>query len=133
MSAEKNNPIHLGGLDHIVLPAHDLEVMLAFYQDVLGCALERARPEIGLYHLRAGSALIDLMDRSDRPAEKGLAEHFCLALSDFDGPALIRHLESHGVKVGDIATRFGATGNGPSLYLEDPEGNMVELKGPPGA
>jgi hypothetical protein len=39
-------------------------------------------------------------------------------------------LKSHGIEVGEIRRRYGAEGNGISIYLTDPEGNMVELKGP---
>ncbi|MEM7168811.1 MAG: VOC family protein [Pseudomonadota bacterium] len=133
MSEEnESNPITLAGIDHIVLPAYDLEAMLGFYRDVLGCVLEWARPEIGLYHLRVGGSLIDLMDRSGDGGEgpPGVVEHFALALSEFDGEAITKHLKTHGVAVDEIAMRFGATGKGPSLYIKDPQGNAIELKGP---
>jgi len=41
-------------------------------------------------------------------------------------------LKSHGIEA-EIKSRYGADGDGPSIYLRDPEGNGVELKGPPSA
>ena len=58
-------------------------------------------------------------------------DHLCLRIEPFDQNALVAHLVSHGVAVGEIHSRFGADGYGPSLYINDPEGNVVELKGPP--
>jgi glyoxylase I family protein len=57
-------------------------------------------------------------------------DHLCLRVEPFDRDAIVAHLEKHGVRVGDIRKRFGAEGNGLSIYLTDPEGNTVELKGP---
>ena len=57
-------------------------------------------------------------------------DHLCLRVEPFDQEAIVGHLRQHGVEVGKIASRFGAEGNGTSIYLTDPEGNMVELKGP---
>ena len=56
------NPINIRALDHVVLRVADLEGMVAWYCDVLGCRLERGPGELGLAQLRAGSALIDLID-----------------------------------------------------------------------
>ena len=47
-------------LDHVVLRVTDLRAMMAFYTDVLGCSVEKVQEALGLYQLRAGSALIDL-------------------------------------------------------------------------
>jgi len=48
----------------------------------------------------------------------------------FDAAAITMHLEAHGVVPGEVVKRSGADGEGPSMYIHDPEGNMVELKGP---
>jgi catechol 2,3-dioxygenase-like lactoylglutathione lyase family enzyme len=113
--------------------------MLAFYRDVLGCALERRQDEIGLIQLRAGRALIDLVPIDGTLGRAGGAapckegrnlDHFCLRVEPFDEAAIRRELEAHGIAAGPVASRYGAEGEGPSLYLEDPEGNVVELKGP---
>jgi catechol 2,3-dioxygenase-like lactoylglutathione lyase family enzyme len=132
---------HVVGLDHVVLRVKDVERMVRFYHDVLTCRVERSRPEIGLTQLRAGRSLIDLVAVESELGRRGGAapgsdarnmDHFCLRIEPFEPDVLARHLADHGVAVGEVRTRYGAEGNGPSLYLTDPEGNVVELKGPPG-
>ena len=120
------------GLDHVVLRVADLERTVRFYCGVLGCREERRVTSIGLVQLRAGASLIDLVPADGAPeVAGGNMDHFCLRIDPFDEAALRAHLASHGVEVGEIATRYGAEGLGPSLYLQDPDGNTVELKGPP--
>ncbi len=130
------------GIDHVVLRVRDVEGMIRFYQDVLGCAVERRKDELGLIQLRAGRSLIDLVDVNGELGQKGGAapgaearnmDHLCLRIDPFDEAQIRAHLRAHGVEAGELATRYGAEGVGPSLYIEDPEGNTVELKGPPGA
>lgn len=127
-------------LDHLVLRVVDLRAMMHFYVDVLGCTLEKVQENIGLWQLRAGSALIDLVPVDGPLGKKGGApagkdarnlDHFCLQVEPFDGEAIIAHLRRHGCDPGPIESRYGANGQGPSIYVPDPEGNMVELKGPP--
>ena len=121
-------------LDHVVLRVADLDRAIAFYRDVLGCHEERRVESISLVQLRAGESLIDLILASPQPdAENGNMDHFALRIDPFDEAALRRHLEAQGVAVGEVASRYGAEGSGPSLYIEDPDGNTVELKGPPAA
>jgi glyoxylase I family protein len=127
-------------LDHVVLRVADLERARAFYCGVLGCAFEKWQDKFGLLQLRAGSSLIDLI-ACDGPlgraggapagAEGRNVDHFCLRIEPFDETALRAHLKSHGVAAGAVVERYGAEGTGPSLYLTDPDGNVVELKGPP--
>ena len=123
------------GLDHVVLRVADMPRALAFYCDVLGCREERRVASIGLVQLRAGRSLIDLVDASASPPPREAGardlDHFCLRLEPFDEPALRAHLARHGVEAGETVTRYGAEGDGPSIYLHDPDGNRVELKGPP--
>lgn len=128
------------GLDHVVLRCANLARQQRFYREVLGCTLEREREDLGMVQLRAGSALIDLVDIEGEIGRKGGAgpgkggrnlDHFCLRIEPFDPGALTAHLIRHGVMPGEIKPRYGADGQGPSLYLSDPEGNTVELKGPP--
>ena len=123
-----------------MLRVRDLRRMARFYCEVLGCRVEREREDLGLTHLRAGEAMIDLVAVDGPLGKKGGApagkearnlDHFCLRIEPFDAPALISHLAAHGIAPGEVKSRFGAEGNGPSLYLTDPEGNVVELKGPP--
>ena len=120
------------GLDHVVLRVADLERAVRFYCEVLGCREERRVESISLVQLRAGAALIDLVPAEDAPDPgAGNMDHFALRIEPFDAAALRAHLESHGGEVGAVATRYGAEGHGPSLYIQDPDGNTVELKGPP--
>ncbi len=120
------------GLDHVVLRVADLERAIRFYCEVLGCTEERRVESINLVQLRAGAALIDLILAAGAPEPgAGNMDHFALRIAPFDEADLRAHLDSHGVAVGELATRYGAEGSGPSLYIQDPDGNTVELKGPP--
>lgn len=124
------------GLDHVVLRVADLERAIRFYRDVLGCTEERRVESISLVQLRAGASLIDLVPAEDAPEATGRQasgnmDHFALRIDPFDEAALRAHLAAHGVAVGEVASRYGAEGHGPSLYIRDPDGNTVELKGPP--
>ena len=132
--------ISVRGIDHLVLRVAALAPMLAFYRDVLGCTIERRQDEIGLIQLRAGSSMIDLVPVEGvlgraggaAPGEEGRnLDHFCLRVEPFDEAAIRRDLATHGIEAGPTVSRFGAEGEGPSIYLDDPEGNVVELKGPP--
>lgn len=118
--------IPIRAIDHVVLRCRDLDRMLAFYRDVLDLPLERVQP--GLYQLRAGAALVDLIP-ADGPDGRNL-DHVCFKVSPFDAREIARHLAERGVAAGEVVTRYGADGEGPSMYVEDPEGNRVELKGP---
>jgi glyoxylase I family protein len=132
--------IKLLGLDHVVLRVADVARARAWYETVLGCKVERMLPRIGLTQLRAGSALIDLVDEgmtkshpadAAQPAVRRNMDHFCVQLATFDEQEIIAHLKQAGVEPGLVGRRYGALGHGPSMYLTDPDGNMVELKGPP--
>ncbi len=128
-------------LDHLVLRVRDPDRMIAFYRDVLRCPVEKVQADLGLYQLRAGDSLVDLVDVAGPLGKAGGAaagregrnlDHLCLRIEPFDLPALRAWLRQNGVAPGEAGLRYGAEGNGPSLYLGDPEGNVVELKGPPG-
>ena len=126
------------GLDHIVLRTNKLTEMLHFYCDVLGCEIERTLPEeIGLTQLRAGTALIDLVDVESQLGRQGGSaptlqgnnlDHFCLQLAPMPQSEIKAHLEAKGIAVGDFASRYGAQGFGQSIYITDPQGNTVELR-----
>lgn len=131
--------IAIRNIDHVVLRVRDVPGMIRFYCDVVGCAEDRLRDDLGLYHLRAGTAFIDLVDVNGTLGKTGGAapgadarnmDHLCLRVEPFNEAALRAHFTSHGVAVGELVTRYGAEGEGPSLYIQDPEGNTVELKGP---
>ncbi len=132
------NPINVALIDHVVLRVNDLDKMVKFYCDVLGCKLERGPGEFRLAQLRAGQSLIDLVDAAGPIGRKGgdapdhsapNMDHMCLRIDPWDNEAIEAHLRNHDVDAGPIGTRYGAAGMGPSLYLRDPEGNTVELKG----
>jgi catechol 2,3-dioxygenase-like lactoylglutathione lyase family enzyme len=124
-------------IDHVVLRVVDLERMIEFYSRVLGCTVEWRRPDLGLVHLRAGSAMIDLVPVAGKLGQPGGAppgkegrnvDHVCLRVEPFDEQAIVAHLQAHGARVGEIRPRYGAQGEGVSIYVYDPEGNLIELK-----
>lgn len=126
------------GLDHLVLRVKDPAAMERFYVEVLGLTVERRLAQAGLVQLRAGEQLVDLVDAAGvvgrdggpAPSEAGRnLDHFCLRIEDFDLARVIAHLEAHGAAVGESGRRYGAGGFGVSVYLDDPEGNRVELRG----
>jgi len=127
-------------IDHLVLRVLDLDRMLRFYCEALACTIERRQDEIGLVQLRAGRSLLDLVPIDSPLGRAGGAapgkegrnlDHFCFRVEPFDEADLRRHLEAFGVEVGPVLERYGAEGEGPSVYVTDPEDNTVELKGPP--
>jgi glyoxylase I family protein len=132
--------IHIREIDHVVIRARDQLHLVRFYSDVLGCTVERRQDEIGLVQLRAGRSLIDIISVDGKLGRMGGAapsaqghnmDHLCLRVENFDVDAIRAHLAAHGAEVGEYGSRYGAEGEGPSLYLRDPEGNLLELKGPP--
>ncbi|MSQ89095.1 MAG: VOC family protein [Betaproteobacteria bacterium] len=131
--------IHIRGIDHVVLRVKDIETMRRFYCDVLGAEHVVYRPQFGMSHLRVGASMIDLVEVDGPVGMRGGAapgregrnmDHLCLRLDPFDQEKIAEHLRRHGVSVGDSKPRFGAEGTSVSIYLTDPEGNGVELKGP---
>jgi glyoxylase I family protein len=64
-------------------------------------------------------------------AEGRNLDHFCFRIEPWDEPAIRARLRQHGIPAAETAMRYGAEGMGPSIYIADPEGNTVELKGPP--
>lgn len=130
--SDDTNPIAISGLDHVVLRVADMDRALAFYCGVLGCVEERRVEGMGLVQLRAGASMIDLVPAGEAPPERAgrNMHHLALRLRHFDAEALARHLRAHGYEPGEVKRRYGAEGYGPSLYVTDPDGNTVELKGP---
>jgi catechol 2,3-dioxygenase-like lactoylglutathione lyase family enzyme len=133
--------INIQNIDHIVLRVADLGAMTRFYVDVLGARPEKSDDTLGLYQLRVGTSLIDLVPVQSRLGRSGGAapgaegrnvDHICFRVLPWDGEAVLKHLAAHGFE-GTIVSRYGADGNGPSVYVSDPENNVVELKGPPWA
>ena len=131
--------IAIRNIDHVVFRVRDLDRMARFYTEVLGAAFEKHQEELGLYQLRVGTSLIDLVpvdgpigrEGGAAPGREGRnVDHVCFRVLPWDEPAIVAHLAKHGIEA-KILSRYGADGEGPSIYLHDPEGNMLELKGPP--
>ena len=131
-------PFALEGLDHVVLLVGDMERARDFYCAVLGCTVEGALPEYGMVQLRAGAALIDLVDIASEqgawakpPVAGGRnVDHVCIATGPWDEAAMRAHLTAHDVAIVEEGIRTGARGDGLSFYIADPFGNVIELKGP---
>jgi catechol 2,3-dioxygenase-like lactoylglutathione lyase family enzyme len=119
------------GLDHVVLRVADMDRAIAFYQQVLGLQIERRLESIGLVQLRAGAAMIDLVPRTEDEDDGRNMDHYAVQIEELDVPALTAHLKRHGIDPGEVRRRYGAEGYGSSIYITDPDGNTVELKGPP--
>jgi glyoxylase I family protein len=134
-------PFALEGIDHILLLVNGMKPAAQFYADVLGCTVEGALPQYGMLQLRAGAALIDLVDISApeaawaKPPVTGGRnfDHLCLALGAHDEAELRRHLARHHVEIIEEGVHGGSRGESLSLYVRDPSGNIIELKGPPPA
>jgi len=130
--------INIQAIDHVVFRVTDLEKVASFYIDVLGARWEKKQESIGLYQLRVGTALIDLVPVDGEigrmggaaPGDEGRnVDHVCFRVLPWDGDAVLAHLREHGIE-GEIVSRYGAEGSGPSVYLTDQQGNNLELKGP---
>lgn len=136
-------PFAVERIDHVVLRVQDLRASTAFYESVLGCRVVRVRDHLGLVHLRAGASMIDLVSVAGSLGRRGGApagtsgrnvDHLCLRIEPFDESDLVKHLASHGLSPqGRAEVNFGAEGDGASIYFSDPDGNVIELKGPSGA
>jgi len=133
--------INIEAIDHVVFRVVDLETVAKFYVDVLGARWERRRDDIGLYQLRIGTSLIDLVPVDGKLGSAGGAapgvegrnvDHVCFRVLPWNGEAIVAYLGERGIAA-EIVSRYGTQGDGPSIYLTDPEGNNLELKGPPWA
>jgi catechol 2,3-dioxygenase-like lactoylglutathione lyase family enzyme len=131
-------PFALEGIDHVVLLVRDMAEAQRFYEQVMGCTVDRALPEHGMLQLRAGASLIDLVDIGAAEGEWGRPEieggrnmdHFCIATGACTEQEMRAHLARHGVAIVEEGVRYGAKGDGMSFYIRDPSGNQVELKLP---
>jgi catechol 2,3-dioxygenase-like lactoylglutathione lyase family enzyme len=123
-------PVKIAELDHVVFRCRDQAKMLDFYSRVLGLKEERRIDQIGLIQLRAGRSMIDLVPANGTPDEKSRnVDHVCLGIDAADLSAVARFLKDNAVEVmGEPAMRYGARGMGLSIYVRDPEGNVLELK-----
>jgi glyoxylase I family protein len=127
-------PFRIGELDHVVLRCTDQQRTLHFYTTVLGMAEERRIEKIGLIQLRAGRSILDLVPAESLTPGGHNVDHFCLGVEVDNFEQLLGYLRERGVEiVGEPGTRYGARGMGLSVYVRDPEGNVVELKQMPPA
>ena len=130
-------PFQPAGVDHIVLWVDDMAAARRFYVDVLGCRPAWSFPEIAMEHLWFGPVVLGLWDRTDPraayavPPRGGNVDHVALAVGPFDRDALVAHLAAHGVEVERELVQTGARGEGLAIYVRDPSGNRIEIKGPP--
>jgi len=125
------------GIDHIVLRTEQYQDLIDFYCGVLGCKLELSKDNLGLAHLRAGNALIDIVDVNGKLGKLGggspdklgnNVDHFCVQIAPRDEQELQDYLKNCGVQCGEFQDRYGAQGMGRSIYIKDLVGNNVELR-----
>ena len=123
-----SNEIRVSALDHVVLNVADVERSLAFYTGELGLV------PIHVEEWRSGerffpSVRVDegsIIDLIALPRSGENLDHFCLVVEPMDFDAL---KASGRFEVADgPAIRFGARGDGTSLYIRDPDQNLVELR-----
>ena len=129
-SAKSSAPNAVLGLDHLVLRVKDLAASIDFYKRVLGARVERELQQPRLVQLRIGDSLLDLVPGPKRRESGANLDHFALRVAPFDPASLKRRLRRFGIEPGKVAERYGAEGYGPSIYFNDPDGNMIEFKGP---
>ena len=134
---EERIVFRMTAMDHIVLNVRDMGRVLEFYQNVLGLPAERLaefrRGEVPFPSVRINTdTVIDLFpvaENDDEFAERSDLNHFCLVLSVQDMPVVMEHLKAHGVRIEEgPVTRWGAHGNGTSIYFRDPECRLVEVR-----
>jgi glyoxylase I family protein len=133
-------PFTMKGLDHVVIRCTDLAAMKRFYCDVLGGTMADEDTDIGLYQVRIGNHIVDLMPVDEPSGRKGgpapgadghNMDHFAIQVTPYYDDAIREYLAACGIDLGATIIRGGAEGEGPGIHIKDPEGNTVELKGPP--
>src|SRR5436853_4712076 len=116
-------PFSILGIDHVVLRATDPAALEKFYVEALGCTVEKRQEAIKLTQLRAGRTLIDIVPvdqagpaAGEQAARGANLDHICLRIEPFDAAALSKHFAAN-YDCGEEKSRFGADGQGPSVYL----------------
>ena len=136
-SITKNPLVCVTELDHIVLRVSDVERSLLFYTEVLGLESERVdlwkNGDVRFPSVRInGDTIIDLFGSDQSPIGKDDAknqDHFCMVIEETDMENLRRDFESIGVEIQTgPGKRWGSHGDGISLYIYDPDDNVVELR-----
>src|SRR6476661_10200832 len=100
------SPIAIRDIDHVVYRVVNLEKVAAFWRDVLGATFEKHQEQIGLYQLRVGNSLVDLVPvdgrlgraGGDAPGKEGRnVDHVCFRVDGWNETALLAHLAAHGI------------------------------------
>lgn len=116
------------GLDHIVVNVADVDRALGWYCGVLGLAAERVDEwragEVPFPSVRVDEGCVIDLFALERSGQN--VDHVCLVVdrADVDAAADDPRLDV----VGGPAPRWGARGDGWSVYVRDPDGNVVELR-----
>ena len=113
------------GIDHVVLNSSAPEQLVEFYSTMLGLRLERSVGDF-LWQFRLGDQLLDIF-RAERTGTN--VDHICLRVRPFDMQAMCAALEAADIPYEPAQRIYGAQGFGPSVYIKDPQGNRIELKG----
>ena len=132
-------PFTLEGIEHVLLLVNGMNEALAFYERVLGAALESRLPQYGMAELRVGASHLDLVDTSvpqgawAKPPVTGgrNVDHIAIRIDASDEAALRRHLAACGVEIVQERSEKTAAGRSLSLYVRDPSQNTLELIGCP--
>ena len=108
------------GVHHVSINVSDASRSLAFYTDVLGGRPRADRPDFGF-----GGAWIDLGGQQvhliEAAVPPNLGQHFAVQVADLD--AAVAELRARGLTVGDPSP----VGSGRQAFLDDPDGNVIEL------
>ena len=124
-------------MDHIVLRVSDVEASLSFYSEILGLPVERVDQwragEVRFPSVRLNAdTIIDLFASDQEPIGKEGAknqDHYCMVIEPTDMEALKAEFEAIGVEIqAGPGKRWGSHGDGISLYIYDPDDNVVELR-----
>jgi catechol 2,3-dioxygenase-like lactoylglutathione lyase family enzyme len=127
--------MHVSALDHIVLNVADVDTSLDFYQRALGLCPERVDEwrsgDAAFPSLRiSDTTLIDLVhDAAPVHQSRPNLAHFSLVTDDTELTELIANLARAGtpLEAGPVI-RSGARGNGLSIYVRDPDQNLLEVR-----
>lgn len=123
-------PFTLARLDHLVLRTANVDRLVSFYA-ALGCTVVREVARMNMVQLAAGESMIDIIGQDAAPADRNL-DHFALRIEPWDRERILAFCRAQDIEVETPEQLLlGADGYGPAVYLRDPDGNRVELKGPP--
>lgn len=128
--------VKVKSLDHLVLKVKDQKASLDFYVNLLGLTPERVElwqaGEVGFPSVRLNAfTIIDFFKQSQSVdlATKNNVEHICLEVEPIDLDQLKTQLEDLKISIVEgPGKRWGAKGIGMSLYIQDPDQNVIELR-----